>query len=113
MGEVAAVERDVVVLQPHGELDVHTCSPLREEIEQHINNGQTQLVVDLSDVTYLDSSALGVLVTGLKLARKSGGTLKLCGLQNNVRKIFDLTRLSKFFEIYDDPDSAAGSFQRS
>ncbi|NOZ57009.1 MAG: STAS domain-containing protein [Calditrichaeota bacterium] len=112
MGEVTTVERDVVVLHPHGELDVHTCNPLREDIERYIQSGQAQLVVDLSDVTYLDSSALGVLVTGLKLARKSGGALKLSGLQSNVRKIFDLTRLSKFFEIYDDPDSAASSFPR-
>ncbi len=110
MPEIATLAEDVLVLRPRGELDVQTSQPLREEIEESIRRGMKKLLVDMSRVTYVDSSALGVLVTGLKMARKSNGVLKLYGLQSNVRRVFDLTRLSKFFEIYDTEEQALASF---
>lgn len=110
MAGIATLSREVTVLRPKGELDVQTCQPLKDQIQESLRRGQNRLVVDLSDVTYVDSSALGVLVTGLKMVRQSSGTLKLCGLQGNVLRVFELTRLTKFFEIYENADQALKSF---
>jgi|YelNatPaOPRAMG01_1025707.scaffolds.fasta_scaffold00049_15 anti-sigma B factor antagonist len=110
MPGTATLSREVMVLRPQGELDVQTSQPLREQIQDSLRRGNTRLVVDLSEVTYVDSSALGVLVTGLKQARKANGCLKLCGLRGNVLRVFELTRLTKFFEIYETAEQAIKSF---
>ena len=68
------------------------------------------VVVNLEKVTFVDSTARAALVQGMKRTREHTGDLKLCGLQQPVRIIFELTRLDKAFEIFSDADQAARSF---
>ena len=69
-----------------------------------------RVVIDLVGVTFLDSSALAVLVGGMKRCRQVGGDVRLCGLQQPVRIIFELTRIDGAFEIYPGRDEAVMSF---
>jgi len=88
-----------------GEVDIHGTPRLKETLAS-LTKGQVKLLVNFSGVTYIDSSGLGVLVGALKEAAKEGGRLVLSGLTRDVRTVFDLTRLAKFFEIYDDEATA-------
>ena len=89
-----------------GEIDVYTAPLVREKLDEQIHAGRTDLVVDLSDVTFLDSTGLGVLVGRLKLARTRGGSLRLVGTADRVLKVFSITGLDKVFEIHDTLDAA-------
>lgn len=110
--EKSVVSEDgVLVIAPQGELDVSNSPELKELIEAEIENGRRNMVIDLKGVEYMDSSGLGVLVTGLKAMRRHRGSLKLAQVTGSVQKIFQLTRLSRFFEIYDTVEEAMVSFE--
>src|SRR5664279_2736328 len=101
-----SVVGDWVVVHVSGEIDVYSAPVLRERLDSNIRDGHHQLVVDLSDVTFMDSTGLGVLVGRLKLVRMRQGTIVLAGLRDRVRKVFSLTGLDKVFAIYESVNSA-------
>lgn len=82
-----------------GEIDVYTAPALRRELDEQIHGGCKQLVVDLSDVTFMDSTGLGVLVGRLKLLRAQGGTLRIRGASERVVKVFTITGLDRVFDL--------------
>jgi anti-anti-sigma factor len=77
-----------------------------------VNSGYNKFIIDLSNVEFIDSTFLGVIVGTLKKAVKSGGDLKLIGFQPNVRSMFELTRLFRVFETYTDLQEAIRSFHK-
>ena len=89
---------DRTVVRLGGEIDVYTAPFVREKLDEQINAGRADLVVDLSDVTFLDSTGLGVLVGRLKIARTRGGSLRLVGTAERVLRVFAITGLDKVFE---------------
>ncbi|AFN74464.1 anti-sigma-factor antagonist [Melioribacter roseus P3M-2] len=76
-----------------------------------IEQGFKKVIIDLSKVDFIDSTFLGVLVSALKRTINQGGDLKLVGLRQNVRAMFELTRLHRVFEVYTDNNSAINSFK--
>lgn len=82
-----------------GSLYVNESTILREKILEQINQGKKDLLLDFSGVNYIDSSGLGVLISMQKRSRESNGKVVLTGLNGEVKKIFELTRLTKVFEI--------------
>lgn len=98
---------DHAVLAVGGEIDLSTAPKLKQALLRFAE-GPPTLIVDLSQTEYLDSTALGVLVGGLKRKREHGGELKLAGLAPRVRRVFDITRLSTVFEIYSSVEEAKG-----
>jgi len=91
--------RTVVVAS--GELDLYTSPRLRECLTQRIDDGARQLVVDLGAVTFVDSTALGVLVAALKRVRAEGGTLELRAPTPSARKVLEITGLNRVFTVTD------------
>jgi anti-sigma B factor antagonist len=71
-----------------------------------LESGARTIILDLSDVTFVDSSALAVIVRGMKRCRERSGDLILCGLRQPVRIIFELTRMDRAFRIYDSAEAA-------
>ena len=69
------------------------------------------LVIDFSDVQFLSSSALGLLIRASKRIHESRGKLKLCGINKKILEIFKITRLNEVFDIYYDRQSALQDFQ--
>jgi anti-sigma B factor antagonist len=69
-----------------------------------------QLVVNMTEVDFLDSSALSLLVQVMRLCRQNGSDIHLCGLQKPVITIFELTRLDKVFRIFEDETAAIKAF---
>lgn len=110
--ESRVVRKDgVVIILPSGELDVHTSARLMEMIGEEIGRGTLKMLINLEAVEYVDSSALAVLVSGLKMMRNQNGRFKLCNAHGPVERVFDVTRLSKFFEIYGNESEALASFE--
>ncbi len=91
---------DVAVVRVHGEIDVYTAPVLREALDKHVAAGRTRFVVDLSDVSFMDSTALGVLVGRLKIVRTQEGSLRVVVVQERVRRVFAITGLDKVFPIH-------------
>lgn len=99
-----------VLLAVHEErLDAHNSSELKAQMLKLFEEGKNHLVVDLQAVRFVDSSGLGALVSGFKNASSRNGSLKLSGLQLQVKSMFELTRLHRVFEIYNDVDEALAS----
>jgi anti-sigma B factor antagonist len=92
-------------------LDAHNSGELKTQMLTYFDEGKNNLVIDLNAVRFVDSSGLGSLVSGFKNASARNGNLKLCGLQPQVRSMFELTRLHRVFEIFPDADEALASFQ--
>ena len=100
-------ERDgYSVLAVSGEVDVATVPKMREQLHGLVARGDKRIVVDLDEVDFLDSTGLGVLVGALKRVRSSGGDLQLVCTQPRIRKVFEVTGLTKVFAIHDNLDEA-------
>ncbi|MCA9918325.1 MAG: STAS domain-containing protein [Anaerolineales bacterium] len=100
---------DIPILHPQGRFEAYTIGPVRNWLDQ--NQEVANIVVDLSGVTFLDSTALATLVQGMKHCRQLQGNLHLAGLQPSVKLIIELTRLDKAFGIYPDVTTAVSAFE--
>jgi len=90
----------IAVIKLAGEVDVYTSPRVKQEIVNLLNSDTTRMVVDLTEVEYLDSTGLGVLIGGLKRARERDGDLKLICDNVRILRIFEITGLTKIFDIY-------------
>ena len=101
----------VLVLMVREErLDAHNSDELKVEMNRLFESGTKELLVDLKEVRFIDSSGLGVLVSGFKNASTHQGSIKLCSLQTQVKSMFELTRLHRVFDIYQTIDEALESY---
>lgn len=102
------VERqgDVCVLSLDGEVDVYTSPTLKERLVETVDDGCFNILVDMRDVGFIDSSGLGVLVSGLRRVKENGGTMRLVCTKENILKIFRITGLDKVFPIFADVEEA-------
>ena len=87
------------VIKAAGELDVNTAPELREHLARVINGGARIISVDLASVTFIDSTALSVLVSALKRLRQADGDLRLSSPSPSVRRVFEITGLTRLFTI--------------
>ena len=106
LGLVVREQGGWAVLTVSGEIDIATAPSLRERLHGLLADDKHQLVVDLDDVGFLDSTALGVLVGVLKRARSEGGEVRIVCTQPRVRKVFEITRLDSAFDLFDSVDEA-------
>jgi anti-sigma B factor antagonist len=97
----------VCTLTLTGEVDVYSAPHLKEELVASIEGGCGNVIVDMEQVTFIDSSGLGVLVSGLRRARERGGVVRLVCTRDNVLKIFRITGLDKVFPIFSDVSEAS------
>ncbi len=94
------------VLPLEGEIDLHISPSVTASLQSMIKKRPAKVVVDLSRVTYIDSSGLASLIEGMQNVEEYGGKFALAGLQENVRTVFEIARLDQVFGIYPDVDSA-------
>lgn len=99
----------VPVVSASGEIDVATAPPLRDRLQALTTSGKSTVVVDLLGVTFLDSTALGVLVGALKRCREAGGDLPLVIEEPRILKVFEITGLTGVFPIFESVREAVGS----
>jgi anti-sigma B factor antagonist len=100
----------IPVLELSGRFDAHTVPDASDWIKIKMAD-QPQLVIDLENVTFVDSAALATLVQGMKQCREQGGDLLLCRLSQPLRIIFELTRLDRAFAIFDSVPAAIAALK--
>ena len=97
--DLMALNQGPNILPLEGEIDLHVSSEVAESLRTMIAKKPKQVVVDLTKVTYLDSSGLAVLINAMQDVNKYGGKLTLSGITQNVRSILEMARLDQFFLI--------------
>ncbi len=94
------------VLPLHGEIDLNVSPGIATTFNELVRAKAPRVVVDLSNVTYIDSSGLAVLIVGMQQVKEYGGKFALVGLQHDVRSIFETAQLDQFFATYPQIDDA-------
>ncbi len=98
--ETRSVESEPPIIELEGEVDVYTAPQLKQQMIGLLEGGAMELVVDLTKVEYLDSTALGVLIGGLKRLRERDGNMVLVCPSPRIRRVFEITGLDKIFDIF-------------
>ena len=95
-----------VTIAVKGEVDIYTAAQVRQRILGAVDGGRVQIVANLHDVTYLDSTGLGVFIGALKRARENEGDMVIVCAHPRLVKIFEITGLTKIFRVFPDEASA-------
>lgn len=96
----------VGVVTLEGEIDIYSAPQFKEVLVNGIEGGARRVIVDLTGVTFIDSTALGVLVSGAKRVRPHNGSLDIVCTDENIIRIFEITGLDRIFGIYPTRDEA-------
>lgn len=99
-------ESNAAVLELQGDIDMSRAGELREQILEVLQGKPAMLVVNMTDVGFMDSSGLATLVEAMQLSQRNGSALKLTGLSTRVRSVFEISRLDTIFQIYDSEAEA-------
>lgn len=102
--------KGVVIIGVDGQLIVGNRHDLKSKVMESMDAGETKFVVDFAATGYIDSSGLGVLVSLAKKIRESGGDLVLAGLNEDLRTLFELTKLDTLFAIQPSTEEAISGF---
>jgi len=103
---------DVLLIQVEGEIMGGVESEqFRNTLYDSIENDVVNFVVDMAKATWMNSSGLGMLISGLTTARSSGGDLRLVNLSERIRRPLEITKLETVFLTYNSIDDAVNSFQ--
>ena len=105
--EALGESRHVVAVR--GEIDLFTAPELKKTLQEAIEGGATRVVVDLTETTFLDSTALGVLIGAVKRLRSRDGSLVIVNTDTNIAKTFEITGLDQIFRILGDRESAVAA----
>jgi anti-anti-sigma factor len=92
----------VKILQPTGILDGANATELRNQVMDLVRTGTTLVLIDLQEITFMNSSGIGALVATLKAVRGAGAQLFVCSLSDQVRVIFELTKMDRIFKPFED-----------
>jgi anti-sigma B factor antagonist len=102
---------DVTVLDVSGRITLgEGSSTLRDALRDLVAKGHKKILLNLGDVSYIDSSGIGELVSGFTSVSNQGGNLKLLGLTKRVKDLLQITKLYTVFEVHDDEAAAIRSF---
>ena len=97
------------VISLAGEVDLYTAPEFKQQLLEVIGQGGTEVVVDFTSTTFIDSTTLGVLVGGVKRLRSNDGQLSLVCNDRNITKIFEITGLDRVFTIHATRDEAVSA----
>ena len=102
---------DVTVIDVSGRITLgEGPSAIREELRDLTSKGNKKILLNLSEVAYIDSTGIGELVAGFTTVANDGGTVKLLGLTKRVKDVLLITKLYTIFEVFEDEAEAARSF---
>ncbi len=101
---------DVTVIDVKGQLIVGNRQELKQRALDELESGARKFLIDFEGTAYIDSSGLGVLVSLSKKIREQGGELRLANLNDDLRTLFELTKLDTLFHIAENRDEAMASF---
>ena len=101
---------DITIFNIDGDIDINSSPEMREAFEDIANAKTMKIVVNLSNVSYVDSSGLATLVEMLKKTRSYDAKLRLANLAPKVKSLFEITKLEQLFDIFDTEEEASANF---
>jgi len=104
---------DTTVVGVEGQLVIANRQELRQTVVDALERGERKFLIDFSHTGYIDSSGLGVLVSLMKKVRERDGELRLAHLNDDLRSLFELTKLDTLFRLGEDGGGAAGAGARA
>jgi len=110
MGFRVSQNGEVTLVEVEGQLIVGNRQELKQQVLEQLETGDRKFVIDFANTGYIDSSGLGVLVSLSKKIREQGGELRLSSLNEDLRTLFELTKLDTLFRIADNKDKALQGF---
>jgi len=110
MGFEVSKNGDVSLVEVEGQLIVGNRQELKQQVLEQLESGDRKFVIDFAKTGYIDSSGLGVLVSLSKKIREQGGELRLSSLNEDLRTLFELTKLDTLFRIADSKEQALEGF---
>ena len=99
-----SIEKEMWIIEPKGDLDIYTSKKFKEEILKSYKTKETDIIIEGSNLDYVDSTGLGALISLLKTLKESEKKIYIYNLKSNIRKIFDITQLDKLFIIRGEGD---------
>jgi len=97
---------EVSIIDCTGEVDLYSSTQLREVLLTEVRSNRHSVLVNMSDVSYIDSSGIATLVEGLQLSRQTKTRFGLFGLRGNARSVLELARLHKVFHLFPNEQEA-------
>ena len=107
--DVSQVGDAVTVLTPQGRLNMLAAPALRELVGEEVAKGHARIVVDLAEISFIDSSGLGALIAGLKATRAAGGDLRIARPGSQVEAVLRLTNLDRVLRAHPSAEAAFGA----
>lgn len=105
-------QNGITIIQPKGKITIGEGDVLlREEITKLLAEDKKKLVLDLGDVSYMDSAGVGELVSVYTSVKNRGGELKLAALTKKIKDLLSITQLMTIFDTYETPEEAIASFK--
>lgn len=105
--EISVIESDgKMVFALDGSLDTTTAPEVGRQLEERIAAGLTKAIVDLTSVEFVSSAGLRILLVAAKKLRSAGGDLGVCGLNETVQEVFDMSGFSTILKVFPDRDAA-------
>lgn len=101
---------DIVICNTEGEININTSPELRKAFDGFIRDNLKKVLIDFSNVSYIDSSGLATLIELLQRLNKIGGKLNICNVSEKIKNIFEVTKLHKLFKIFESRDEALKDF---
>jgi anti-sigma B factor antagonist len=110
MGVKIEPKKDLMVCYIDGEIDINSSPAIKKSFDKLISQKAPKVIVNLSKVTYVDSSGLATMVEMLKNMRSYGGRMRLACMSPKIKSLFEITKLEKLFEILTDEEAAISNF---
>ncbi|MEM9119412.1 MAG: STAS domain-containing protein [Cyanobacteria bacterium P01_D01_bin.6] len=101
--------RQVIVITPSGRLDITTAWQFRLNLQDCISRVSPHIVINLSQVNFIDSSGLTSLVAGMRDADKVQGSFRICNVHPEAKLVFEVTMMDSVFELYETEEEALQS----
>jgi anti-sigma B factor antagonist len=110
MGLTTSTRGDVTIVLVDGQLTVGNRQDLKAAVQACLDAGARKFLLDCAPTGYIDSSGLGALVTIARRVREAGGQIRLAGLNEDLRSLFELTKLDTLFALFPDTDAALAGY---
>jgi anti-sigma B factor antagonist len=101
----------VVVLKLKGDLDSQTVSFFKKKSSDLVDGGAVKFVLDATELSFVDSLGLGAMISLLRRVREQKGDVKIFGLTDDVKEIFEITRLGKLFDVCSSSKEAVEKYE--
>lgn len=99
------IEKSIIIVK--GEVDIYSVGKFREAIERLINSKVSEINLDCTDLTYMDSTGMGVLIELRKKTMESGQKLVIMNPRKNIKKLLDITGVTQIIDIIENPENQA------